>query len=832
MYRHENICNDPGLSDAEKRRMGCPVRKHSFSESRGGKKPHHKRPIIPVNPYQPKPTIPAYDLPPGFPVGRKSGIPIFPLSRRMLPDEMGSLFEEEGLPMEMEMQDAATMGAAEDSIVSDIIRQRRMLSAAGEYGNPIQAGQLQMQDLPEGALEMEPTEFPSNFFTGGKSIIEDNRLPKFNPEVKAEGSLTEYLDNIFGKRLPSAGADIEPFGQSSSFTPRPEYDSLKNESEIRSRLVRGRIGERPAIEPTEPAPIDPYDFGPLPKPADASLGGDIELTDLTTDESGAVASRVLGQVIGRTYNTSGAGTMEDIPLEDLDEIPATVEGGGADVDVAGLLDSGFFSAEGAEVTGGVAAGIGESLSAGLGVAADVLGPVGFLVGMGLMIKDLAKGKGHDTSKPGLHRLEGHMVEHMGSEGSRYAMYKSLKKQNKDGKYDELLEKFHEKGNIYVATSETFHKLSDKERAAMEKEAEANKTVEKCGRGTGCTMDYNDKGKKLNDILNAGGFYPTTIVHEGDAISLAKWKATLQLDHDAFKGVDPNLLRGMGLNPDLSKGWDGKSNVFRDGFDTTNITDDMVNQATGIAQQDITAAQAVAQWKQNKTQLDKYKKGSVEYNYLKSLMDHLAWAKNLDPATGKSKGVGDYKTDEWKKSEPKILPAPTESFDDIVNKVKAGTELSNAEQKYLSNLGYDPHNSRTSIEQFQASLQYKHDLDMINKVTDPTKKKYYLQQLKQYAWKNGLGADGTPLDKGQKQAGDEPADIPEDIQKQYDADKAKYDQNNIEYHKYDEIRDLMGRRQELFHQADTLLDQGHDYSDVMAQINALNQQISNKYGNLK
>lgn len=749
MYHHQNMCNDPSLNADTKRRLGCPVREHQYSQIRTikprkpGKHHHHHHHVNPNN--RPKPDNGNGDLLPPTITNRRRLINP-PLSRRMLieAEGMDNPFKSKIKPLEME-----DLGGDE------------------AYG-----------------IEMTPLSRPPL-----------SRPPQFEMQ-------SDYLD---------LGHEIEPFGQSSSYNPRPDtFNEMK---------LRNRMGNNPKpIEPTKLEPENPYDFGTAPMPKGLDNPGDIQMADMSPDEISEVTNSVVGRLSGSTLRqglNGTEGTLEDVPLGETGDAGA--------VDIAKMMDAGFMTGEGAEITGGIAAGIGSSLAGTAGFVADMAGPVGMLVGVGLLIKGITKKQGHDTTTPGVHRLEGHMAHH----DERNEMYKNLKNQNTSGKYDDAISALKNPGKVYVVTSNKFHKLTPDEITKMKVAYTAlpdqqvqGSTVPVSGHWKG------NQGDTLQEILKNGGFYPTSIVHELDATGLAKAKAALQLNSNAYKNIDPSVLSALGLSDSLSKGWNGTSNIYRDDDDfAKNVTDDMVNQARGMAQQVMTATQAQATWSKNKATLDGMQKGGEEYNYYKSLMNRFAWTNFLDPITGKTTGVRNQKHQGTK---PPILPPPKESFDDISKKVQNNQELSRAEQDYLTGIGY---NKQTSITQFTDSITYKHNLEMINKTTDPTKRKYYQQQLRQYAYDHGLDSNGVSLNKGQRQAGTRPSDIPEDMQKQYDNDMKKYNQDSVNYAKYKELRNVMYRRQTLQHQADHLLDTGQNYNDVQTQIDALNQQIHNKYDDI-
>ena len=396
-------------------------------------------------------------------------------------------------------------------------------------------------------------------------------------------------------------------------------------------------------------------------------------------------------------------------------------------------------------------------------------------------------------------------------------------------------------NVYVVTSSTLTPWSPEQLANLKTQKDKlQKQVKDAIKEGGNESIYNpkvldlqDKIQRTQNQIDKGGFYPTSIVKEANAADLAKFSAMLELNPNVFTTTDPNVLEAMGLNPDLSKGWDGKSPIIRDGTaHGGEVNRAMIDAQKDFAKADISKAQASAMWVQNNKTLQGMTPGTPEYNYFKSQLDHLAWLKGLDPATGAATGTPKGG------AEPKVLDPPKTSYTDIAAKVQAIEDggkynLTAAEQDYLTGLGYDVHYSRTSIKQFTASLQYKADLAMINDPTktSPAQKPYYLQQLRQYAWANGLAADGTPLDKGQQQAGSKPKDVPQNMIDSYNKAKAQYDRDKEDYNKYQGLRDLMYRRQELAHQADVAISNNQDTSELDKQLDDINAQINDTYNKI-
>jgi hypothetical protein len=477
------------------------------------------------------------------------------------------------------------------------------------------------------------------------------------------------------------------------------------------------------------------EFNPeIAEPELPSIGGDIEMQPLNMD-----AADVLLE--SDEVNTTSQ-TMNDLDgWENLDPIDTGVleahagETSAGQTFAEGLGDEEMIDVPLSEYAGSVAAeGIGTEAGVDAAVAGTSLEMAGATLGASIVIGGLiaiaAGGKGHhDIKKPGIHQLEGHdrrVARRVLELKLENAIYDKNDQKTIDG-YKKAIGQLRSGGPVYVVTMQN----------------------------------------KVN------GKYPTVITHKLSEYGFANAIVTVQQNPNAYKGVDPNILAAMGLNSNLTNGWDGKSPIIADNHNVDSGTYEKAKEQLNTYT-DILKAQEVL--KNNIKTLDTL--NGDDRTAFESKLKQYCYDNNISYPDGKPltpdqiSNKGDRPSDFTNNVKGSEILAKAARYQMEIKEWYSGkpipkNPLSKAEIDYLKKLGYDPHDPiKFSIAQLKNRLTYEENLKKADTMTGDSRL-YYLQKLKQYAYDHNLDTNGNSLPAGTKSTGNRPSDIPPEIEKEYE-----------------------------------------------------------------
>ena len=352
---------------------------------------------------------------------------------------------------------------------------------------------------------------------------------------------------------------------------------------------------------------------------------------------------------------------------------------------------------------------------------------------------------------------------------------------------------------------------------------------------------------LNSLDKKTGKHAIRIVHQLDTAGLAKAKATLELNPNAYKGVDVVILDAMGLSKKLTEGWNGTDNLYRLEAGQKPPTDSDVQKAKDEQMKLNKSLQAQSVWKKYQDDLKNNKYQGADRDSMTRKLLQWSWDHNLDPKTGKLLTPDQISKRGDRPSDFVPQSITGQGIIDKMQKKLAGDssiELSQSEVRYLKSIGFDA--STGDIGALYRSIQNEvmsTNLKKYSNMQDSDDKKYFYQSILRYAWEHNMKPTGGYLNPDEiRNKGLEPPKIPPDLQDQYDKDKSDYEAHKDQYNKdfqkykdklknYSAFKDLRVKQQAFQNQVDAARNTGGDPSTAQAQLDKINQKISDAYDNM-
>ena len=380
-----------------------------------------------------------------------------------------------------------------------------------------------------------------------------------------------------------------------------------------------------------------------------------------------------------------------------------------------------------------------------------------------------------------------------------------------------------------------------------------------GRELAKKFDEHDNTKKYADWIRGpgnvylvvlgklgdNGKHIVQVVKQLDSDGLAKAQAVLEKNPDAYKGYDPNVLKALGLNPNLStQSWNKDPNTIWRDDGINRPTNDEISKATddiNKLDKDLTNQQI---FKNNKEALERGDFKGSDKTAMENKLKRFAYDNNIDYLTGKLMTPEQIANKSPIPPIPTVIPKITQK--DVLDKMRKkldgdnSIEFSKGEMDWLKSQGFvEGQSNKGTLDMINQNLIYKSWMDQYNSMADGNDKKYMYQQIQGWLWDHNMNPDGTYMNPDQiKNKPPRPSNVPPDIQKEFDDRKAEYEKNKAAYdQKYQEyqkkleqyktVKDLEVERQAVQAELDHKRNRGEDFSDEIDKL----KEIGNKMADI-